>query len=244
LERPWNEVRPEADKGYIHMLQTLLPIGVRGVFLAALFGAIQSTVNSVLNSTATVFTLDIYKRLFNPSAGEKHLVRIGMVSSVVILVLSVVIAGFIDRLGGSLFIYVQSLYAFFAPPFGAVFLLGVLWRRINGPGAVVAVFAGFVLGLTMKLYVQFVPTHPAWIEPFAMQGIVNWAFCTITCTIVSLLTPPPRAEQITDQLTFSWKMLNATAEKGGPWYTSVFTWWILFVMMVFALVLLFSGLYY
>ncbi len=159
MQLPWSEIRPEADRGYIHMLQTLIPTGLRGLFLAALFGTIQSTVNSVLNSTATVFTLDIYKRLLNPSAGEKHLVRIGMVSSVVILAISIVIAGFINRLGGSLFVYIQSLYAFFAPPFGAVFLLGVLWRRINGLGALTAVSMGFVLGIAMKLYVQFVPGH-------------------------------------------------------------------------------------
>ncbi len=244
LQRPWDEIRPEADKGYVQMLQTLLPVGLRGVFLAALFGAIQSTINSVLNSTATVFTLDIYKRQFNPTAGDKHLVRVGMISSVLILLLSVVIAGFIDRLGGSLFVYVQSLYAFFAPPFGAVFLLGVMWRRINGPGAVAAVFLGFVFGVAMKLYVQFVPSHPDWIEPYAMQGIVNWAFCVVVCILVSLWTPPPRPEQITDQLTFNWRMLNLSDGFGGHWYTSVVVWWGLFVAIVFALVLLFSGLFY
>ena len=88
----------------------------------------------MLNSTATLITLDIYKRLFNPLASDKHLVRFGMVSSVVVLIISIIMAGSIERLGGSLFIYIQSLYAFFAPPFGAVFLLGVLWRRINAPG--------------------------------------------------------------------------------------------------------------
>ena len=244
LQRPWDEIRPEADKGYIQMLQTLLPVGLRGVFLAALFGAIQSTINSVLNSTATVFTLDIYKRQFNPNAADKHLVRVGMISSVLILILSVVIAGFINRLGGSLFVYVQSLYAFFAPPFGAVFLLGVLWRRINGPGAVAAVFLGFVFGLAMKLYVQFFPSHPDWIEPYGMQGIVNWTFCVVVCILVSLWTPPPRPEQITDQLTFNWRMLNLSDGLGSHWYTSVALWWGLFVVIVSALVLVFSGLFY
>jgi SSS family solute:Na+ symporter len=61
MKLPWPEIRPEADKGYILMLQTLLPAGIRGIFLAALFGAIQSTVNAVLNSTSTVFTMDIFK---------------------------------------------------------------------------------------------------------------------------------------------------------------------------------------
>lgn len=226
------------------MLQTLIPVGLRGLFLAALFGAIQSTVNSVLNSTATVFTLDIYKRLFHPDVGEKLLVRVGMLSSVVILIISIAIAGFIDRLEGSLFVYIQSLYAFFAPPFSAVFLLGILWRRINGPGAVAAVFSGFVLGIAMKLYVQFVPDHPLWIEPFAMQAIINWGFCVAVCIGVSLATSPPRPEQVTDQLTFNWQHLNIFSELGEPWYTSVVTWWALFVIIILAIFLLFSGLVY
>lgn len=244
MQRPWSEIRPEADKGYIHMLQTLIPIGLRGLFLAALFGAIQSTVNSVLNSTATVFTLDIYRRQWNPQASEKRLVRMGMISSVVILIISIVLAGFIDRLGGSLFVYIQSLYAFFAPPFSAVFILGVLWRRINGPGAVVAVILGFLLGIAMKLYVQFVPDHLAWIEPYSMQGIVNWAFCTVVCIVVSLMTAPPRPEQITDQLTFNWRKMNIFSDLGDRWYTSVITWWSLFVFLILALILVFSGLYF
>ena len=244
MQRPWSEIRTEADKGYIHMLQTLIPVGLRGLFLAALFGAIQSTVNSVLNSTATVFTLDIYKRLLRPAAGEKHLVRVGVMSSVVILIISIVIAGFINRLSGSLFVYVQSLYAFFAPPFGAVFVLGVMWRRINGPGAVTAVVLGFVLGLAMKLYVQFVPGHAMWLEPFAMQGIVNWAFCVVICIVVSLATPPPRPEQVTDQLTFNWHKVNIFSELGDRWYTSVVFWWGLFVVITLAIFALFSGLVY
>ena len=177
MQLPWSKIRPEADRGYIHMLQSLIPVGLRGLFLAALFGAIQSTVNSVLNSTATVFTMDIYQRWMNPEAGGKHLVRVGMASSVVILLISIAIAANIHRLGGSLFVYIQTLYAFFAPPFSAVFVLGILWRRINGPGAVVAVAAGFSLGIAMKLYIQFVSEHPLWLEPFAMQGIINWVFC-------------------------------------------------------------------
>ena len=243
MQLPWEKIRPEADKGYIHLLQTLIPVGLRGLFLAALFGAIQSTINSVLNSTATVFTLDIYKRVLKPQAPQAELVWVGMISSVIILITSIVLAGFIDRLSGSLFEYIQSLYAFFAPPFGAVFLIGVLWRRINGAGAIVAVCLGFVLGIAMKLYVQFVPSHPDWMEPYAMQGIVNWAFCMSICIGVSLLTPPPRPEQVTDQLTFNWDNMNIFDGLGDRWYRSVVTWWAGFVLAILALVFLLSGMF-
>ena len=84
-------------------------------------------------------TPDSYRRWFPPAASRRHLVAGGIGQSTVVLVIAIVLGGFIDRLGGSLFEYIQSLYAFFAPPFAAVFLLGILWKRINAPGATLAV---------------------------------------------------------------------------------------------------------
>ncbi|MFB3786986.1 MAG: SLC5 family protein [bacterium] len=242
LMLPWEQVRPEADKGYVNLLGTLIPAGLRGLFLAALFGAIQSTVNSVLNSTATIFTLDIYKRLIKPDAAEKNLVRMGMISSMVILAISILLGGYIGRISGSLFVYIQTLYAFFAPPFAAVFLLGILFRRINGMGASAAVILGFALGIFMKYYVTL-PGHVVWLEPYANQAIVNWCFCMVLCAGVSLITAPPRPEQVTDDLTFNWRRMNIFSELGDHWYISVVFWWGLFAAIIGFLVLLFSGLY-
>jgi len=244
MQLPWEKIRPEADKGYVHMLQSLVPIGLRGLFLAALFGAIQSTVNSVLNSTATIFTLDIYKRTLHKTASDKHLVRVGMWSSVVILVVSIVLGRYIGNLGGSLFVYIQTLYAFFAPPFAAVFLLGILFRRINGPGATAAVFSGFVFGILLKVYVQYVPNHVKWIEPYSMQAIVNWGFCAIVCVSISLLTKPPRPEQVTDSLTLSWRHLNIFKNLGTHWYNHVLLWWGMFAAIILTLIVIFSGKFY
>ncbi len=240
---PWDKIPPEADKGYVHLLQNLVPIGLRGLFLAALFGSIQSTVNSVLNSTSTIFTLDIYKRLINRDASDKHYVVFGMWATAVFLLLSIVLAGFISRLEDSLFVYIQSLYAFFAPPFAAVFLLGILFRRINGKGATAAVVLGFIFGVLMKLYVQFVPGHFAVVEPFGNQAIFNWLFCVIVCTTVSLLTAPPSPEQMGDNMTLNWRQLNIFNGLGGRWYNSVVLWWGGFAVIVTALFVYFSGIF-
>jgi solute:Na+ symporter, SSS family len=243
MNLPWNEIKPEADRGYVQLIQALIPVGLRGLLLAALFGAIQSTINSVLNSTATIFTLDIYKRMMYPQSTEKHLVRIGVVSSVVILLISICLAPFIGVLGSSLFVYIQTLYAFFAPPFAAVFLLGILFRRINGRGASAAVLAGFIFGILMKLYVKFVPGHMEWLEPYSMQAATNWTICVVICVADSLATPPPRPDQVTDQLTFNWRKLNIFVELGGAWYKNVVFWWGIFAVLVLALVVAFSGLF-
>ena len=243
LDLAWDDVKPEADKGYVHMLQTLIPVGIRGLFLAALFGAIQSTVQAVLNSTATVFTLDIYKRMLRRDAPEQHLVWIGRLSTIAIMLIAVVLANLIRFLGTGLFEYIQTLYAFFAPPFGAIFLLGILFRRINGAGATAAVFLGFALSIAIKVYTWAVEGHPAWMDPFMNQAAVTWAFSVVVCIVVSLMTPPPRPDQVTDELTFNWHRLNIMSELGARWYTSVVLWWGLFVVIVAGLMLVFSGMF-
>ncbi len=237
---------PEADKGYIHMLQELVPLGIRGLFLAALFGAIQSTVQAVLNSTATIFTLDIYKPMFRPTASEKNLVWTGRVAAIAFLALAILLALLIARLGGGLFDYVQTLYAFFAPPFGAIFLLGILFRRINGQGASVGVLLGFLATIAIKLALHLEYIHGPvadWLAPFGNQAVVSWLVAVAACVIVSLLTPAPRPEQVTDDLTFNWRKLNIFADLGRHWYTHVLLWWALFVLIVGGLMLLFSGIW-
>jgi solute:Na+ symporter, SSS family len=240
LNLPWEEVRPEADKGYITMLQLVVPIGLRGIFLASLFGAIQSAVSSVLNSTSTVLTLDIYKRMIHKKAPDSHYVSFGRWSSFVILIISIILAGFIGKLGGSLFVYIQTLYAFFAPPFAAIFVLGILFRRINGKGAIVSVILGFILSILIKVYIQYAEFPPTWLVPFQMQAIVNWAFCIIVCVLISLFTEKPRPEQITNQLTINWKKLNIFDDLGDKWYTSVILWWGIFVLIIIGLIITFS----
>ena len=157
-------------------------------------------------------------------------------------VISILLAGVINRLQGSLFVYIQTLYAFFAPPFAAVFLLGILFRRINAKGATAGVVTGFTLGVLLKLYVQFAASHPAWLEPFMTQAILNWAVCVVVCVTVSLLTAPPAPGQVSDEVTVNWRRLNLFADLGQHWYSNVVFWWLLFCAIVVALMLWFSGL--
>jgi SSS family solute:Na+ symporter len=243
MKLPWGEIKPQADKGYVHMLQTVIPLGLRGLFLAALFGAIQSTVQAVLNSTATVFTVDVYQRLLHRGASQQTLVTVGRVATLVVLVVAIGLARLIPVLQASLFEYIQNLYAFFAPPFGAIFLLGILFRRINAAGATAAVFLGFALSIAIKLYVVLVPGHVLWLEPFMMQAVVVWLFSVAVCIIVSLVTPPPHPAQVTSDLTMDWKRLNILSNLGDCWYKSVVLWWGLFVLAIVGLMLLFSGLW-
>ncbi|MGI8906928.1 MAG: SLC5 family protein [Candidatus Sumerlaeaceae bacterium] len=245
LLQPAGVTVKERDQAYIHMLQTLMPAGLLGFFLAALFGAIQSTVTSVLNSTSAMFTMDMYRRWMRRDAPDRHYVNVGIVTTGVILCIAMVLARNIENIskffGGGLFVYIQTMYAFFAPPFAAIFLLGVLSRRINGPGAIAAVVVGFTAGIFMKIVVAKWPDLLPWLKPYAMQAFVNWLLCVTVCVTVSLLTPRPRPEQVNDDMTINWRKLNITEDLGDRWYNNITLWWALFVLGILALVITFSG---
>ena len=102
---------------------------------------------------------------------------------------------------------------------------------------------GFAFGIGMKLFVEYAPSHPVWLAPFANQAIINWAFCVVVCAVVSLLTAPPRAEQVDQSLMINWSALSVgSAEMGTHWYNHVLTWWLVFVGAILGLGLFFSGL--
>jgi len=234
-------IRPEADRTYINMIRDLVPVGLKGVLLAALFGAIQSTVSAVLNSTSTVATLDIYKRFINADLSESGSVRLGKWITSVTLIVAILSAFYIGSMKASLFVYIQQLYTFFAPPFSAVFLLGTVWRRVNGTSATITVFAGFALGIFVKIAVT-AAGGPDWLMPYSNQGILNWAACMVLCVVISLLTAPPRPEQITDDLALNWKCLNLGGGLGARWYTSVVLWWAIAFAGMTAFVIIFGAI--
>jgi SSS family solute:Na+ symporter len=245
-------------------VRELVPVGFTGLVLAALFGAIQSTVNSVLNSTSTIFTIDIYQRMIRRDADDAEIVRVGIVTTIVVLAISIVLALFIDRFKGQVFLYIQTLYAFFAAPFAAVFILGLLWRRINSIAATVAVFAGFTFAVLQKVYIAlfeiaarpnehtdqwyeslasvlfaWFPQPPSWLYPYGNQASLTWIFCALLCIGISLATKPQ--EHLDKSVVCDWSNLKLGEGLGTRWYNHVFLWWIIWVACIFVMIYLFTG---
>lgn len=238
IGRSVNDVRPVADKTYVNLIRELLPIGMRGLLLAALFGALKSAVAAVLNATSMIVTLDLFKRYMRPEFEGHKSVTMGRWVTVVILIVSILYGFYISSLKASLFVYIQTLFNFFAPPFSAVFLLATLWRRVGGRAGTVTVFVGFAVGIVEKIAVDY--GHVAWLAPFAMQSAVNWAFCMVFCAILAVLLPPPRPEQITDELTFNWRRLNVGGDLGTHWWNNVTLWWAGSVAVMFYFIYIFG----
>ena len=231
----------QVDQTYAHLVTTLLHSGTRGLLLAALFGAIQSTIDSVLNSTSTIITLDIHKKFLNPDASEESLVSMGKWISAAVLVIAMAIAPFIGWLGQGVFYYIQNLYAYFAPPFAAVFLIGILWKRATPLAATITIPAGIAFGFFLEFVV-----FTYWLESgtaFTLRSVYNWAFCVVVLVALSLFTPPSPPEKTTDDVTINWRTLAAFKNLGTPWYRNFGLWWALFAVGIVACYAAFSGLF-
>ena len=122
-----------ADKAYPWLMQ-FLPTGLKGIAVAALAAAIVSSLASMLNSTATIFTMDIYKQMINTEASEKQTVNVGRISALIALIVATVMA---PLLGGidQAFQFIQEYTGVVSPGILAVFfLLGLFWKKASNKG--------------------------------------------------------------------------------------------------------------
>src|SRR6266566_1516325 len=133
------------DFAYPTLVLNLLPVGLVGLVMAALLAAVMGAMSSVFNSASTLVTLDFYKKL-RPQASEKQLVNFGRVATGVMVLLGLLWVPFIHYISSQLYIYLQSVQAYISPPISACFILGILWPRLNGAGAITSLLSGFGLG--------------------------------------------------------------------------------------------------
>ncbi len=214
-----DQIAANPDSTLVVLILELLPTGVRGLVLAGLLAALMSTVAGALNSTSTLVSIDIVKRL-RPGIADKRLVRIGQITTLVVMVLAIAWSTQGDRFGG-IFAAINHMIAVLAPPISVVFLLGVLWKRGTAQAALLTLIGGFLLGA-----VSFVLDFPAvsgavfgnytaatapaehlvgqpvqlithgWGIGFLMQAWWLFVMCSALFVVTSLLTPPPPPEVV------------------------------------------------
>jgi len=142
----WAGANHRADGGFVVLVREFFPAGLRGLLLAVLICAVQSTVASVVNATAAILTFDIYVPLINPDASEKQKVQIGIWASVAAIIAGIAMAITISHMDAGIYQYMQTINALVAPPFAAILWVGLLWKRTNGAGAIASIVAGFTTG--------------------------------------------------------------------------------------------------
>ena len=141
-----------ADEAYPMLVKAVLPTAFVGFFAAVLFGAILSSFNSALNSSVTLFGLDLYKQYFNNNASEKQVVRAGKTFGIFLAVFSMMIAPLLYGVEGGIFNYLQELNGSFSVPILAIILVGYFSKRVSGKAANIAIVFAVVTYL-VTLYV-------------------------------------------------------------------------------------------
>ncbi|MBQ4198553.1 MAG: sodium/solute symporter, partial [Kiritimatiellae bacterium] len=191
------------DTVFPTLVQTLLPTGFRGIVVAGMIAALMSSLASLFNSVSTLFTVDVYQKL-RPETSQRKLVTIGRTTTVVMTALGLLWLPIMKAIsGGGLYQYIQSVQSFLAPPIVAVFLLGLLWKRMNLRGAVWGLSVGFVLGMC-KLGANAIwggADGYALIQDFYFSGIL--LALSIAISIAASLTAPAPDYAHLDGLNFS-----------------------------------------
>ena len=192
-----------ADRAFPMLVKTLLPVGLKGLVAGGLMAALMSSLASVFNSCSTIFTIDIYKKL-RPEKSERELLTIGKIATGIIVVLGIIWIPIMDKIGGGvMYQYLQNVQSYIAPPVTTVFLLGIIWKRVNSKAAITTLLAGLVLlivRLGSEIYYQ--PQIAAGTEVsgflfqfasvnFAHMAIFMFIFSVILCIAVTLATSPP-----------------------------------------------------
>ena len=192
-----------SDQVFPTLVRELLPSGIRGLVAGGLLAALMSSLSSVFNSCSTLFTMDIYKKLY-PETDKKKLVLVGRIATAIVVLSGIIWIPFIKAVSGAgLYTYLQSVQAYIAPPIASVFLLGLFWSRINANGALAALVGGFMAGMVrlgLEIKKSTLMVDGIWYRiadlNFLYFAIFSFLTCIVVLITVSMVTPPPDANKI------------------------------------------------
>ena len=243
-----------ADRAFPMLVTTLLPVGIKGLVAGGLMAALMSSLASVFNSCSTIFTIDIYKKI-KPEKSEKYLVNIGKIATLVIVVLGIAWIPIMEKIGGGvMYQYLQNVQAYIGPPVTAVFLLGILWKRINAQASIVTLSAGLVLlivRLSSEIYFQSEISSGIVVDSvffefatinFSHMAIFIFVFSALLCVTVSILTDEPDYSRIKGLSFGTTTRETISKEKSYTNYDIIFS--VLLVLLVIGILVFFSPIFF
>ncbi|MDE6191229.1 MAG: sodium:solute symporter [Muribaculum sp.] len=195
------------DAAFPTLVAKLLPAGVKGLIVCGILAALMSSLASLFNSSAALFTIDFYQR-YKPNTDPKKLVKIGQAATVVIVLLGVLWIPVMRSIGNVLYNYLQDVQSVLAPGIAAAFLMGICWKRASAQGGMWGLIAGLAIGITRlcaKIYYSnaaLLPGEQNWFKWMFFD--TNWlffcgwmlVFCMLVVVVVSLFTKAPDQEKI------------------------------------------------
>lgn len=227
-----------ADKVFSFALRIFTPEwGLRGIILAGFLAAVMSTISALANSAATIFSLDVYRRLINPKANDRKLVFMGRMASLTCLVVAGLLAPAVEHFGG-IFLYFQQCVTYLAVPFITVIFFGLLWKRTNFEGAFFGLLGGIMIMVSVVLVDLFIKKqgyYAAWGLPNGLHwiylGFIAQVLIALGIVAVSLAYPAPAKAQWEP---FQWTPRHLAQFDDGirrPWYQKVWFWFAIYTVI-------------
>ena len=174
----------QADKAYPWLLQ-FLPSGLKGLAFAALTAAIVSSLASMLNSTSTIFTMDIYKQYLRPHAGDKETVNMGRISAAIALLIAGVMAPLLGSIDQA-FQFIQEYTGIVSPGILAVFILGLFWKKTTNKAAIIGALTSIPIAMYFKVAPKGWLNSPLFIDvPFLDQMAYTSLLTMLVIVLVS-----------------------------------------------------------
>ena len=212
-----------SDAAFSALVRNLLPVGVRGIVVGGLIAALMSSLASLFNSSAILFTKDFYEK-FRPDSSEKHLVKVGRIATAVIVVLGILWIPVMRGIGQVLYAYLQDVQSLLAPGIASVFLMGVFWKRATPAAGFSGLATGFVIGMTRLASNIFAARinpeslmYSIFLEPNWLHfSIYLFVLCIIVIVLVSLFTKPADRSK-TIGLTYGSATEEQKAETRASW---------------------------
>ncbi|MBP5479163.1 MAG: sodium:solute symporter [Bacteroidaceae bacterium] len=216
------------DAAFPTLVSKLLPAGVKGLVVCGILAALMSSLASLFNSSAMLYTIDFHKRVF-PNTSEKQLVVIGQIATVVIVVLGILWIPVMRSVGDVLYNYLQDVQSVLAPGIASAFLLGICWKRTSAQGGMWGLLSGLIIGLTRlgaKVYYSNVADASDNLFKYLFYDL-NWLFfcgwmllfCCVVVVVVSLCTKAPDPEKIKGLVfgTSTPEQIEATRQSWNKW---------------------------
>jgi SSS family solute:Na+ symporter len=237
---------PNSDSAFSVLVKELLPLGFKGLVVGGILAALMSSLASLFNSSATLFTVDFYQK-YRPEAPEKELVKVGRIATVVVVILGILWIPVMKGLGKVLYAYLQDVQSLLAPGIAAVFLLGIASKKTTPAAGLIGLITGFVLGMTrlaLKIFsggldpdglVSRVFLKPNWLH----YEIVLFFLVIAVMIVASMMTPKADPVKIKG-LYFG----SATAEEKAITRASWNNWDLVFSGIVIVVIVAFYAYFW
>ncbi len=203
---------------YPVLLFQLLPSGILGLVVAGLLAAMMSSVSATFNSASTLITMDFVKQI-KPDLSSQRLVRVGQLSTLILVILASAWVPYIEQVSDSLWGYLQLVIAFTSPPVVSAFVLGLFWKKANRHGAFYSLIGGGIFAVFMILSMSFGWSTYINELHFLAKANLLFAISVLIHITVSLATAAPDAEVVAN-FTYKKAIYDQETEelKSLPWY--------------------------